>query len=141
MVMVNGEWEVRLWIPGKPKSFQSGGSHSRYKETIRDIARQKFPRPLNCPVEVQIIFADKYDQRPDADNVLKTAIDALKTVAYFDDCQVVKPSALVVPMEASVRTSGGQPHWTYMRLQDHDEFLIRIKEVKLPVYTELATSS
>ena len=38
MVMINGEWEDRLWIPGKPKSLQSH-SHAQYKETIREVAR------------------------------------------------------------------------------------------------------
>ena len=141
MVVINGEWEYRLWIPGKPKSFQ-GGSHSRYRETIREMARQKFSRPLNGPVEVEIIVADKYRPRPDMDNVLKSAIDALKTVAYFDDCQVVKPGALLLPMEASLRTQvNGQPHATNMRLQDNDEFLIRVKEVEIKAYHDLPTSS
>ena len=75
------EW--RIWVPGKPKSQQSKGKHSRnYKEAIRQAATAVMSSPLDSHhIEIEIVFAPKTEDRPDVDNVVKPILDALKGIA------------------------------------------------------------
>jgi Holliday junction resolvase RusA-like endonuclease len=127
MLLLNGEPEYRLWIPGTPKSRQST-TFQRYRDSIQRVARQQFPAPLNGNVEVEVVFADKGSPCPDTDNVLKPIMDALKGIAYRDDSQVVSAKAHLLPPDDALRTVNGQPHNTFVRLLDTDQFLIRVKE-------------
>lgn len=126
-LQIDGETEYRLWIDGTPKSRQSS-SFQRYRDSIQRVARQEFLAPLSGRLEVEVVFADKNHTRPDTDNVLKPIMDALKGIAYFDDGQVVSAKAHLLPVDDSLRSVGGQPHHTFARLFDTDQFLIRIKE-------------
>jgi hypothetical protein len=55
-------------------------------------------------------------------------MDALKGIAYVDDCQVISAKAHRLPVDDTLRTVNGQPHHTFVRLLDTDQFLIRVKE-------------
>ena len=127
MILKNGQSETRVWVQGFPKS-QQGSSFDRYRKKIRRAAQEKFSAPLDGQVEVEVVFADKRERRPDVDNVVKPIVDALKGVAYHDDSQVVSATANLIPVRDDLRVDGGKPHNTFVRLFDQDEFLIRIRE-------------
>ena len=126
-LLIDGKPEYRLWIDGTPKSRQSS-TFQRYRDSIQHVARQQFPVPLNGRLEVEVVFADKHHTRPDTDNVLKPIMDALKGIAYLDDSQVISAKAHLLPVDDTLRTVNGQPHHTFVRLLDTDQFLIRVKE-------------
>ncbi len=140
MLLIDGEPEYRLWIPGTPKSRQSS-TFQRYRDSIQRAARQQFSSPLNGPVEVEVVFADKHTPRPDTDNVLKPIMDALKGIAYRDDSQVISAKAHLLPADDALRTVSGQPHHTFIRLLDTDEFLIRVKERSVAAFHDEVRSS
>jgi Holliday junction resolvase RusA-like endonuclease len=140
MVLINGEPEYRLWIAGTPKSRQSS-TFQRYRESIQQIARQHFSMPLQGPVEIEVIFADKQTPRPDTDNVLKPIMDALKGIAYCDDSQVITAKARLLPVDDALRTVNGQPHHTFIRLLDTNQFLIRVKERPIVAFHHEVRSS
>ena len=128
VLMIDGEPEYRLWIQGVPKSRQSSRFDS-YRDSIRAAARENFPAPLHGRFEIEVIFADKHRTRPDADNVLKPILDALRGIVYLDDSQVIFAKARLVPVDDQLRTThDGTPHHTFIRLLDEDRFLIRIKQ-------------
>ena len=131
MVLIDGEPEYRLWIPGAPKSRQSS-RFERYREVIQGIARQQFAIPLQTKLEVEIVFADKHKPRPDVDNAMKPILDALKGIVYGDDSQVISAKAHLLPTDDTLRVADGKPHHTFIRLLDEDQFLIRVKE-RLPI--------
>jgi Holliday junction resolvase RusA-like endonuclease len=134
--------EHRIWVPGFPKSQQSGGSSSRYRESIERSARQTFPTPLvSNQIEIEIVFADKRIPRPDVDNVPKPVLDALKGIVYKDDAQVVVATARLIPVREELRNFNDLPHKTFMRLFDNDEFLIRVSERVLTTIQQEVPSS
>lgn len=140
MLLIGGEVEYRLWIAGTPKSRQSS-TFQRYRDSIQQVARREFASPLNGPVEVEVVFADRGVPRPDADNVLKPILDALKGIAYHDDSQVVSAKAHRLPADSALRTLDGQPHHTFIRLLDTDQFLIRVKERPVEAFHHEVRSS
>jgi hypothetical protein len=96
--------------------------------SIQNVARQQFSAPLRGRVEVEVVFVDEQTPRPDTDNVLKPIMDALNGVAYVDDSQVISAKAHRLPVDDALRRVNGQPHHTFIRLLDEDQFLIRVKE-------------
>jgi hypothetical protein len=115
------EYEVRLWIDGRPKSGQNKGSFREYTERIQAVARRGFPEPVRTPVEVRILFGD-WKFRPDVDNPEKKIVDALNGVAFVDDKQVRYRTSAVV--DDAVVATGGDEHRTFARLRRGEEFLI-----------------
>ena len=76
---------------------------AEYEALIRTLADGIFREPLYGPVEVEIevvivlkkakTHSQLKDTRPDLDNYVKVALDALNKVAYEDDAQVVSVKA------------------------------------------------
>ena len=102
---------MQITIPGEPISkarprVGKGGfiytpkksqDHEKY---IASIAKKHFKTPYSCPVSVSIAFffnppkTIKHPpifraKRPDIDNLIKTVLDALNTIAYTDDKLIV----------------------------------------------------
>lgn len=100
---------------GRPRFSRKTGHVYTPKRTqssealIRDFARKEFPKPLDGPVSVRIICYYPRPKnmiwkrkpmprewkctRPDIDNIIKTATDALQGIAYRDDGQICRIEA------------------------------------------------
>lgn len=87
--------------------------YMRYKQVIGWAAREQIKQPLNGPLRVKMAFyypipmsftkAKKADAKaglilpevkPDLDNVVKGCFDALNSIAWKDDKQVVEESSI-----------------------------------------------
>ena len=85
--------ETLLIIEGVAVSAYARGA-SRYKDRIRDVARQFLEAPLaerDLSVEVQHFYTSGR-RPPDLDNLLKCVLDGLERAAYENDSQVRKVS-------------------------------------------------
>jgi Holliday junction resolvase RusA-like endonuclease len=74
-------------------------SVNAFKEFLHSIAKKEFNEEnrIKMPSDVQVhlsisVLEDRYHQ-VDVDNLAKTVLDSLKTIAFDDDCQV---SSLIV---------------------------------------------
>jgi hypothetical protein len=132
--------EFSIWIPGVPRSLQASLLRG-YLDRIRTAARAVFPLPLlSDNIEIVLLFVDS-GSRPDVDNVLKPALDALKGIVYVDDRQVRSVRSEAVPNDPALRTVNGSPHLTFSSLLDGGHFLIRVRVPGVPtIATELASS-
>lgn len=76
-------------VPGRPVSAQAR-SKKRHIEFIRKCGRQRFQKPWNVPLSVQIFYVldRRIGHTPDLDNLDKLVLDALKSIAYLDDGQI-----------------------------------------------------
>lgn len=112
-----------------------------YLDRVRTAARAVFPSPLLSEnIEIVLVFVDR-GSRPDVDNVLKPALDALEGIVYVDDRQVRSVRSEAVPNDDSLRTVDGTPHLTFAKLLDGAHFLIRVRVPGVPTIAgELPTS-
>ncbi len=80
------EW---IKVLGRPLSAQASRKRS-YIERIKACGRRHFPTPWAVPLSLQIFYVlDRHTGNiPDLDNLDKVVIDALKSIAYLDDCQI-----------------------------------------------------
>ena len=126
--MTRGEApRFRIWVPGKPRSA-NGGARSRYREAIANAARQVIERPIgSSDVDIEVWFGSDA-MRPDVDNILKPVLDALKGVAYRDDCQVRSVRVVAIPHHRATHIPIRAPIEVVQRLGGRDEFLIAIFE-------------
>ncbi len=86
--VIESRKEFLLVIPGRARSFRSPVA-SEYADTIRAIAQDCITSPFQeNDIEVRLDYFYKGRRRVDMDNVSKLALDALNSVAYFDDRQV-----------------------------------------------------
>lgn len=110
---------VYRWIGGK-RYFTTkvvlrdmGGENTvRWREEVAAAARQVFDKPLECPVRLEVEFIMMrpkshyrsngvvkedapywHTSAPDTTKLLRSTEDALKGIAWVDDCQVVQQSA------------------------------------------------
>ncbi len=73
-------------------------------------------RKATGPVAVSVVFYVPQRAKGDVDNLLKTVLDGLNGVAYVDDSQVVRASALIVldpanpRIELTITELPGVPH-------------------------------
>jgi hypothetical protein len=109
---------------------------------VQDAARAVFSSPLSTSgIEITVLFVDTGGQRPDVDNALKRAVDALKGVVYRDDKQVNSVRAVAVPNDPALREIDGMPHATFAQLLDGGKFLIRVRIPTEPsILRDLRTS-
>lgn len=106
-------------IPGKPWAKQrprfsrkSGVAFTpketvSFENTVRAIAVEHFPEPIEGPVEIEIeacfqmakswskrkrdeTWGAPHTNRPDLDNLVKAITDGLNRIAYADDAQIAK---------------------------------------------------
>lgn len=120
------EW--RLVIPGRAYSLRSPAA-AEYKAQIARIAREVFPEPLKCPVNVSLDYFHRGNRRMDMDNVSKCVLDALNEVGYLDDRQVEAQSSREHDLRNVVRLSDAVD--VIKPLRDHSEYvLVRMREVK-----------
>lgn len=74
-------------------------SVNAFKEYLQSIAKEKFDgeniikMPSNVQVHLSISVREERYHEVDVDNLAKTVLDSLKTIAFDDDCQV---SSLIV---------------------------------------------
>ena len=129
--------EYSIWVQGVPRSAQ-GGLTRGYRERVQAAARAVFPSPLRSnDIEIVVLFVDTGGQRPDVDNVLKPALDAMKTIVYMDDRQVRSARAEAVPKDLSPPLG----HLTFEKLLAGNEFLIRVRVRGIPtIAAELPSS-
>ena len=132
--------EFSIWIPGAPRSLQARLLRG-YIDRVRTAARAVFPSPLLADnIESVLLFVDR-GSRPDVDNVLKPALDALKGIVYLDDRQVRSVRCEAMPNDDSLRVVNGTPHPTFATLLDGAHFLIRVRVPSVPTIAgELASS-
>lgn len=111
---------ISLNIPGKPLAFARTRGENRftpspqraYASLIGLLANQAMARagldPLDGPLEMQMratyAYPDSWSEakrtrevfktsKPDADNIVKIVADALSTIVYRDDAQIVRVNA------------------------------------------------
>ena len=118
---------ISIWVPGKPKSLQSG-SRARYVAAIRREAARQVPQPLRSRrIDVDILFSAKAGTaRADVDNVAKPVLDALKGIVYKDDKQVRSTRVVFLPQDDVIHVRGLLP--VHLRLNEGEEFLINVYE-------------
>lgn len=101
-------------VPGKPKGkgrprmarggwVYTPGATRRYEKLLRQAYSNKYgnAQPLSGPLKVIILASfgkparskRPYPARPDLDNIIKIAMDALNGLAWVDDSQVVSIQA------------------------------------------------
>ena len=85
-------YPFEFYIPGTPKSLQaSAGSKNRWKEQIREAARERtrqltdFPFIDNRPLAVTLYYFPAARMDGDVDNIVKPIVDALEGMAYLED--------------------------------------------------------
>ncbi|MDE2484373.1 MAG: RusA family crossover junction endodeoxyribonuclease [candidate division NC10 bacterium] len=80
------EW---IKVPGRPVSAQATFKKNHI-ELIKACGRQRFQAPWSIPLSAQIFYVlhRLSGNTPDLDNLDKLVLDALKSVAYFDDSQI-----------------------------------------------------
>jgi len=80
------EW---IKVSGRPVSAEAK-QKKRYIELIKACGMQRFPKPWNVPLSVQIFYVleRRAGHTPDLDNLDKLVFDALKSIAYIDDGQI-----------------------------------------------------
>jgi len=87
--------KVRVFTPSKTSNFEN---------YVKQVASPFFHYPIQGPIELTINFflpRPKYliwktkpmpfvysDKRPDIDNLVKSVVDGLKGIAFFDDAQI-----------------------------------------------------
>lgn len=110
---------VTLTIPGKPFGKQRPRFSRKngvaftpketvsFEQTVRTIAAQHFPEPIDGPVKITVLASFEcakswskkktaqlihrpHTQRPDLDNIAKAITDGLNRVAYADDSQIAE---------------------------------------------------
>lgn len=104
---------INIWYPVKPKpaprprvtsmGTYNAKDYTAWKNGLKMIAKTKFKKPLEGAVAIKVDFfyqipkswskqkkadAKWHTSRPDIDNLLKSVLDALNGVAFFDDSQV-----------------------------------------------------
>lgn len=98
---------LTFFVPGPPTPFtrvlrgersKRAEKYRAYREVVARTAREAGAEPMDGPVSMSItIFLQKPTKRKfDADNCFKGIADALNTIAYHDDLQVVKGDFTVV---------------------------------------------
>jgi hypothetical protein len=129
--------EYSIWVQGLPRSAQ-GGLTRGYRERVQAAARAVFASPLRSNgIEIVVLFVDAGGQRPDVDNALKLAMDAMKGIVYVDDRQVRSARAEAVPKDLSPPSD----HLTFAKLLEGREFLIRVRVRGIPtIAAELPSS-
>ncbi|SRR5258706_10979092 len=121
----------RIWVEGRPQSFQKRGALSRYTERIRHAARSVVPRPTESRrVDIEIWFKASHFGRSDVDNVIKPVLDALNGIVYHDDRQVRSVRVVALPTDDAVAIPGWGSTEVWMRFHNAEqrEFLINIHE-------------
>jgi hypothetical protein len=138
MALPPDEYSIR--VPGKPLSSSAELTRG-YIDRVRAAGRAEFASPLSSNgIEIVLVFVDT-GTRPDVDNVLKLAVDALKGIVYNDDKQVSSARAVAVPNDPALRAIGGVPHATFAHLLDGGKFLIRVRVPAEPsILRDLRTS-
>lgn len=118
---------ISIWVPGKPRSLQSG-SRARYMTGIRREAAKQISKPLaSGRIDIDVLFSAKAgNPRADVDNVAKPVLDALKGVVYHDDRQVRSMRVLFLPQDDVVDARGSLA--VHLRLNQGEEFLINVYE-------------
>lgn len=116
----------RLWIPGRPQSFQKSGKLSNYRDRIRQIAAEAIPRPTTSKrIDIELWFSAAHIDRADVDNILKPVLDALIGVAYGDDRQVRSVRAVAIDPNDVVTLGPGEAG-ILERLGTGEEFLVNV---------------
>lgn len=99
---------------GRPRVYKGHGitpTRTRQAEQhIRQLFRQQYPRrqPFHTPVCVDLAFWMRKRGRPDIDNLIKLVSDALNTLAYDDDQQIVEIHATrILPDQWAPAKRGG----------------------------------
>lgn len=102
---------VQFWVPGEPRSkarprFARGPNDSVSTYTPEEtkegeqaiawaaVAAQPLMEPVSGPVAIDAVFYLYRRNRRDIDNMIKCVLDGLNEVAYLDDQQVVRVSAV-----------------------------------------------
>jgi hypothetical protein len=79
-------------VIGLPVSLQSShDSRKRYQQLVAQEAAKSASSPIQDREKVRIEidwFSQGFENRPDADNIAKPIIDALKGILFTDDKQV-----------------------------------------------------
>ena len=121
--------DIRIWVPGIPKSEQSDNKHAAaYVARIRDAARKVCPNPVFTNVEVTILFKD-WTTRPDVDNVIGRILDSLENIVYMKDRQVTKITVAVVGSDIAPLVAD---HLTIQRVLAGEGFLIQVLIAPVP---------
>lgn len=91
-----------IWVPGepvaksRPRVYHGRGiTPKKTKEAEEQVARAfhlQYPNaiPLKGPIAIKAEFWLSRQGRPDWDNLVKLATDALNGIAYEDDAQIVQ---------------------------------------------------
>lgn len=115
----------RIWVRGHPQSFQKKRLN-RYKEQIRETARQVVLQPIKSPrIDLEIWFTADRSLRADVDNVLKPVLDALSGIVYDDDRQVRSVRVVALPNDDAWCIESA-PENVLKRLSKGEEFLINV---------------
>jgi len=79
-------------VIGKPVSLQSSSrSKQRYQRVVIQAAGKSVASPIKGEEKVKIEidwFSEGFENKPDADNIAKPILDALKGIVFADDKQV-----------------------------------------------------
>ena len=79
-------------VIGLPVSLQSSKeSRKRYQQSVAQEAAKSILSPIDDKENVKIEidwFTEGFDNKPDADNIAKPIIDALKGIVFIDDKHV-----------------------------------------------------
>jgi len=100
-----------IWVEQRPTV--KGQGKQVYIKAVRHAASNEIAGPIKTDdIEVQIVYAtnNKRGERMDADNVIKPTLDALKSIAYNDDCQVRSVDCVVFDKNRASTVNGRVEH-------------------------------
>jgi len=100
----------RIWVPGRPRSFQrrqNTKAKQEYIARIKEAAEKVVPFPTGSGrLDIEIFFLAERSLRADVDNIIKPILDALRGVVYEDDRQVRSVRAVAVAADDAVTLTG-----------------------------------
>ncbi len=126
------ESPLHLLIPGKPVSFQSNRTVVRaWKEKVASIARAKVSS-VNTDHEMAVSITHFYRRPPrfDADNMAKPICDALNTIVYHDDSQIVERVARRIPISRAFDLWRMPPELALALCKGEDFVFIRVIPIR-----------
>lgn len=120
-----------LVIPGQPvpcgRPRMTVGGHAympertrRYESLVRRLSKGVFQVPMECDVDVSILFCLPDRRRRDLDNLAKGVMDGMNGVAFRDDSQVCSLSVCKMYRKGAgfavveVVPSGGVDAWFFL---------------------------
>jgi len=118
-------------VKGRPASVGASSRTRRsWQAQIESEARQLFATPLQDS-DLRITITFFYNALPDSDtdNISKPICDALKGIAYNDDCQLMERNARRRDINGSFQIKGIDPEVAVALAEGEDFVAIEVEKI------------